>query len=114
MTPSPAETRSQRLELAMRIRAGRRSCDMSQLTAAERLGVAPRTYSRWEAGECEPGALALAAMADLFKATADELLGRPPVYQNWPVLVTPSRLEMQLRRDAEEAGAADEGGAGQG
>ena len=54
----------------------RKQHKLSQQDAAERSGVAYRSYRRYEAGEREPNLSALVALADFYHVTLDELVGR--------------------------------------
>ena len=58
------------------LRSLRKQHQLSQQDAAERSGVAYRSYRRYEAGEREPNLSALVALADFYHVTLDELVGR--------------------------------------
>ena len=49
---------------------------MSQEAAAEEIGLAYRSYRRYESGEREPDASTLWKIADHYTVTVDYLLGR--------------------------------------
>lgn len=55
----------------MRHRAGVRLCD-----AAEMLGVSEQAICHWETGKGNPTVDNLLKMADLYRCTTDQLLGR--------------------------------------
>ncbi len=71
--------RSERVEIAIhlpeRLRAQRERAGLSQAEAAERLCLAARAYRNYEDGSQRPDLETLAAMARLFQATTDHLLG---------------------------------------
>lgn len=59
------------------LQAARRQCGISQMEAAERLGVSRQTIYRWESGESEPTLENLRSLADLYGMAVDELLNGP-------------------------------------
>ena len=61
-----------------RLRAARESAGLSQAFVAEKLGVSRQAVGQWETGETSPNPEALTTLADLYDASVDELLGRPP------------------------------------
>lgn len=54
----------------------RESCDYTQKQVADLLEIAPRSYQRYESGEREPNIETLIQIANLFKISLDELVGR--------------------------------------
>lgn len=48
----------------------------TQKQVAELIGIAPRSYQRYESGEREPNIATLIQIADLFKISLDDLVGR--------------------------------------
>ena len=48
----------------------------TQKQLAELINIASRSYQRYEAGEREPNIAILVQIADLFKISLDELVGR--------------------------------------
>lgn len=48
----------------------------TQATLAIKLGVTKGTVSNWEQGKCEPKIVQLCRICDLYKVSADYLLGR--------------------------------------
>ncbi len=54
----------------------REACDYTQKQVAELLAIAPRSYQRYESGEREPNIETLIQIANLFKISLDELVGR--------------------------------------
>lgn len=61
--------------LAERMKKLRIENKMKQTEAAEALGISISAYTRYEYGQREPGATTIAAMARLYKVSADYLLG---------------------------------------
>lgn len=61
-----------------RLREARKQRGISQTEAAERLGVARQTISRWECGECDPTLENLRGLADVYGMTVDALLNGAP------------------------------------
>ena len=49
---------------------------LTQEQAAKEIGIAYRSYRRYEAGEREPGVTALIKIADYYGVTIDYLVGR--------------------------------------
>ena len=49
---------------------------LTQEQAAQEIGIAYRSYRRYEAGEREPGVTALIKIADYYGVTIDYLVGR--------------------------------------
>ena len=49
---------------------------LTQEQAAKEIGIAYRSYRRYEAGEREPGVTALIRIADYYGVTIDYLVGR--------------------------------------
>lgn len=54
----------------------REKCGYTQKQVAELLDIAPRSYQRYELGEREPNIETLIRIADFFKISLDELVGR--------------------------------------
>lgn len=54
----------------------REMCGYTQKQVAELLKIAPRSYQRYELGEREPNIETLIQIADLFKISLDDLVGR--------------------------------------
>lgn len=48
----------------------------TQKQMAELIGIAPRSYQRYESGEREPDIKTLVQIADFFKISLDSLIGR--------------------------------------
>ena len=63
-------------ELGGRLKQARMSAGMSQQHVATALGYTTRSLTRWENGECDPGAGKLFRMADLFGVGLDWIAGR--------------------------------------
>lgn len=64
------------MKLQERIKALRKERNESQVKVAEAVGITPRQYQRFEAGEQKPGFDNLCALADHFGVTLDYLAGR--------------------------------------
>ena len=62
--------------LGNRIQEFRKVAKMTQEELAERLGVTPQAVSKWETDNSYPDIDLLVEIADLFKCSVDELLGR--------------------------------------
>lgn len=68
-------------EIIMKLRIGenikflRKAADITQETLAEMLGVSCQSVSRWELGACYPDMELLPAIAEIFRCSADSLLG---------------------------------------
>ena len=60
------------------LKALRKEKGLTIAESAERFGVAPRTYSSYEAGEREPNISLINQFADFYGVTTDYLLGREP------------------------------------
>jgi transcriptional regulator with XRE-family HTH domain len=58
--------------------AARERAELSAQAAAGAIGRKPETLQRWEAGESRPSLSDVVALADLYKTTLDELVGREP------------------------------------
>ncbi len=54
----------------------RESCGYTQKQLADLLGIAPRSYQRYELGEREPNIETLIRIANLFEISLDDLVGR--------------------------------------
>ena len=61
--------------LAQRMKKLRLENKMKQTEAAEALEISISAYTRYEYGQREPNATTIAAMARLYKVSADYLLG---------------------------------------
>lgn len=61
--------------LSKRIKELRKAAGLTQQETAKQLNIALPTYTRYEYGQREPGATTIAAMARLYKVSADYLLG---------------------------------------
>ena len=59
-----------------RIKTLRKEANESQVKVAEAVGITPRQYQRFEAGEQKPGFDNLCALADHFGVSLDYLAGR--------------------------------------
>lgn len=59
-----------------RLKYQRELCGYTQKQMAELVGITPRSYQRYESGEREPNIDTLVQIADLFKISLDDLIGR--------------------------------------
>lgn len=62
--------------ISMRIRELRKQAKLSQEMMAEKIGVSRQAITKWETGLGAPDIENLVAIADLFKLSLDELMGR--------------------------------------
>lgn len=62
--------------ISMRIRELRKQAKLSQKMMAEKIGVSRQAITKWETGLGVPDIENLVAIADLFKLSLDELMGR--------------------------------------
>ena len=62
--------------ISMRIRELRKQAKLSQEMMAEKIGVSRQAITKWETGLGVPDIENLVAIADLFKLSLDELMGR--------------------------------------
>ena len=54
----------------------RKMVGLSQAQLAEKLGTTQKTVSHWETGYTEPSIAQLIDLANIFKVTLDDLVGR--------------------------------------
>ena len=59
-----------------KLRNHRKLLGMTQEEVGERIGVSAQAVSKWEAGDCLPDCFNLKAISDLYRISADVLLGR--------------------------------------
>ena len=64
------------MKLSERLLLLRKERHLTQEAAAEEIGLAYRSYRRYESGEREPDASTLWKIADYYTVTVDYLLGR--------------------------------------
>lgn len=62
-------------DLKSNLKNARLRLGLSQELAAERLGVSRQALTKWEAGQSRPSARNLAALAELYQVSPEELLG---------------------------------------
>lgn len=62
--------------IGMRIQAFRKQHEISQETLAAELGITPKTLRNWEDNITQPNIDMILKLADYFRITTDELLGR--------------------------------------
>lgn len=62
--------------IGMRIKALRKQHDISQDTLAAELGITLKTLRKWEENITQPGIDMVIKLADYFRVTTDELMGR--------------------------------------
>lgn len=61
--------------LSERLRSLREQHNMTQEAVAKAVGIAPRTYQHYEAGEREPHVSTFVALAQLYHVSLDYLAG---------------------------------------
>ncbi len=66
-------------QIHLRIADLRRQKKVTQQELADRVGVSYQTVSRWETGAGEPELSLLAALAEYFQVSVDQLLGLTPL-----------------------------------
>ncbi len=66
----------------MKITELRERAGMTKTQVADKLGVDISTVCKWETGVNKPTSDSLLKLADLFRCTTDELLGREPPGRN--------------------------------
>lgn len=59
-----------------RLKYQRESFGCTQKQMAELIGITPRSYQRYESGEREPNIETLVQIANFFKISLDDLIGR--------------------------------------
>lgn len=59
-----------------KLKQNREEYGCTQKQMAELIGIAPRSYQRYESGEREPNIETLVQIADFFKISLDDLIGR--------------------------------------
>lgn len=59
-----------------RLKYHRENYGCTQKQMAELIGITPRSYQRYESGEREPNIETLVHIADIFKISLDDLIGR--------------------------------------
>lgn len=64
------------LKISESIKALRNEMNITQAELAEKLSVSPQAVSRWENGQAYPDIELLVKIADFFKVSMDELMGR--------------------------------------
>lgn len=64
------------LKLSERLFSLRKECNLTQENAAKELGIALRSYCRYEKNEREPTVSVLVQIADFYNVTLDYLAGR--------------------------------------
>lgn len=95
----------------MRLKELRKQRKLNQQTVADVLNCSQAVYSRYENGDREPPIDALVCLADFYKVSLDELVGRTPmeieVINGDPPPLPPDQFELVIKAD-EEAPTADE------
>ena len=66
-------------KFAKRLKELRESRGFNQVKIAEKVGVIPRVYNRWERGTATPRVETLVTLADILDVTLDELIGREKI-----------------------------------
>ena len=95
----------------MRFKESREKAGYTQKEAAFNLDVSVQAVSYWETGSRMPSVDKILQMCDLYKVTADYLLGRTPmeidVIHDDPPPLPPEQIEMVFSTE-ENAPSADE------
>ena len=79
------------MSLSENLQRLRKEKGLSQEDVAQKLFVSRQSVSKWENGAAEPGVKDLAALADMFGVTLDELVGRTEPE-------SPGEVERRLKR----------------
>ena len=80
----------------------RKEKGLSQEDVAQKLFVSRQSVSKWENGNAEPGVKDLAALADMFGVTLDELVGNAAAENRLSADFEPDSAYMDGQRQAEE------------
>ena len=67
------------MNFAQNLRVLRKSREIKQVDLAECFQITQGAFSGWESGLYEPNFKTLCALADYFRVTTDQLLGRAPL-----------------------------------
>lgn len=94
--PELVPSRQLAQHLASRLRELRARRGLTQDQVAQQLGCHESAVSRWESGSRFPTAEDLVALADLFRVSTDELLGRVRQYAAPGMALVDMRLLEQL------------------
>jgi transcriptional regulator with XRE-family HTH domain len=78
------------------MKRARAASGLTQEQVAERLGVTPTTVQRWEAGLRETSASTLSSLADLYRCSVDEMLGREALAPRATTLPLPSEAQLAV------------------
>ena len=90
------------VSLSERLKALRKTKDMTQEQLAEYMGVSPQAVSRWETGATSPDISALPQLADLFSISIDELLGYDDVERQKEISSVIDAAEEQINKNITE------------
>lgn len=69
----------QLVQFGLRLKHARESAGFTYKSVAEAIGISDRTLGSWERAERTPNVIDVGRLADLYRVTVDELLGRKPV-----------------------------------
>ncbi|MBO4405629.1 MAG: helix-turn-helix transcriptional regulator [Alphaproteobacteria bacterium] len=90
------------VSLSERLKALRKTKDMTQEQLAEYMGVSPQAVSRWETGATSPDISALPQLADLFGISIDELLGYDETERHKEISSVIDAAEEQINKNITE------------
>ena len=90
------------VSLSERLKALRKTKDMTQEQLAEYMGVSPQAVSRWETGATSPDISALPQLADLFGISIDELLGYDETERHKEISKVIADAEQQINKNITE------------
>lgn len=82
----PIDSKKKRIEIANRVKTARKNAQMTQAEVAQCIGVTPQAISNYERGINDIPNAVILKLADLFKTSADFLLGTT---QEWMDNVLP-------------------------
>lgn len=95
----------------MKLKELRKKRKLNQQSVADVLNCSQAVYSRYENGDREPPLEALIRLADFYKVSLDELVGRTPmeveIIHGEPPPLPPDQFELVIKAD-EKAPTADE------
>jgi len=87
----------------------RKQKNITQEEMAAELGVTATAVSKWENGYTLPDILMLCALADYFRVTTDELLGRTKAWKHGVIAAETEALGQQIARIAKKHGITAKG-----
>jgi transcriptional regulator with XRE-family HTH domain len=91
------------VELKDRIKELRKLNGMTQIQAADSLGVARRTYQDYEFGVSSPNSETMQKMADLFHVSVDYIIGRTDLSSDEYLMALPGKSLNELTDEQKAA-----------